>query len=214
MKITACFAILLLLAASGPAADPIRVMILDGQSGGPYHDWKRITPVLKQELQETGLFQVEVATAPAWGGDFSQFKPEFAKYQVVVLNYDGPDWPADLKASFEQYVRGGGGLVAVHAADNAFADWRGFNQMIGVGGWRGRDETAGPLWYFKDGTLISDSTPGRAGSHGARKPFQLTSRAPEHPKGGRPIGRKVLLAEGMVTLGSDKVATHGLMIIP
>ena len=38
------------------------------------------------------------------------------------MNYDAPDerWPAALKASFEQYMTNGGGLVAVHAADNAF----------------------------------------------------------------------------------------------
>ncbi len=71
---------------------------------------------------ETGLFQVDVVTAPPAGGDFSAFHPDFSKYAVVVWNYDAPDerWPAELKASFENYVRGGGGFVSVHAADNAF----------------------------------------------------------------------------------------------
>ena len=59
------------------------------------------------------------------------------------MNYDAPDerWPAALKTSFEQYVRNGGGFVAVHAADNAFPGWQAFNEMIGVGGWRGRTES-------------------------------------------------------------------------
>ena len=39
------------------AANPIKVMLLDGESGGPYHKWKLTTPVLKKELEETGLFQ-------------------------------------------------------------------------------------------------------------------------------------------------------------
>ena len=52
----------------------------------------------------------------------------------------------------------------VHAADNAFPDWRGFNQMAGIGGWRDRNEKAGPLWYIKEGRLVSDNTPGAAGS--------------------------------------------------
>src|SRR5262245_62690593 len=97
---------------------PIRVMLLDGESAGSYHQWQLVTPVLKKELDETGLFQVDVVTAPAPGGDFSSFHPDFAQYQVVVLNYDAPDerWPAELKTSFENYIQNGGGLVIVHAA--------------------------------------------------------------------------------------------------
>jgi len=163
------------------AADPIRIMILDGQSGGPYHAWRLTTQVLKKELEEAGLFQVEVVTAPESGGNFAGFKPDFAKYQAVVLNYDAPDWPPDLQASFEQYVKNGGGVVSVHAADNAFPNWRAFNTMIGVGGWRGRTENAGPHWFYRDGALVSDTAPGAAGSHGARLPFQVTVRNAEHP---------------------------------
>lgn len=165
------------------SATPVRIMILDGESAGSYHKWQLVTPVLKKQLEETGLFQVEVVTAPPAGGDFSQFKPEFSKYRAVVFNYDAPDerWPADLKASFEQYMTNGGGLVIVHAADNAFPGWLAFNEMIGVGGWRDRTEKAGPLWYYQGGKLVSDNSPGRAGSHGNRVPFQLTVRDTSHP---------------------------------
>jgi uncharacterized protein len=163
------------------AAAPVRVMILDGQSAGTYHDWQHTTPVLKKELEDSGLFRVDVVTAPPSGGDFKKFNPEFSQYQAVVLNYDGPDWPAELRTSFENYIQAGGGLVVVHAADNAFPDWRGFNRMIGIGGWRERNEKAGPLWYIKNGRLVSDNTPGSAGSHGARLPFLVTAEQPEHP---------------------------------
>jgi mono/diheme cytochrome c family protein len=165
------------------AAAPIRVMILDGESGGPYHNWQLTTQVLKKELDDPGLFQVDVVTAPPAGSSFGTFKPDFPKYQAVVLNYDAPDerWPADLKAAFERYVTDGGGLVVVHASDNAFPGWTAFNEMIGVGGWRNRNEKAGPLWFFQDGTLKSDSTPGQAGSHGQRLPFRVTVRDPNHP---------------------------------
>ena len=89
---------LAILALAIPAAAaPIRVMLLDGQSGGPYHDWRATTPVMKQELESTGLFQVDVVTAPASGGDFSQFKPDFKKYQVVVSNLDSPEWPSPAR---------------------------------------------------------------------------------------------------------------------
>ncbi|HEX4949652.1 MAG TPA: ThuA domain-containing protein [Blastocatellia bacterium] len=175
--------VLILLALPSFAAPAIRVMLLDGESGGPYHKWQLITPVLKKQLEETGLFQVEVVTAPPANGDYSSFKPEFSKYQVIVMNYDAPDerWPAELKASFETYVRNGGGLVIVHAANNAFGKWKEFNEMIGIGGWRGRNEAAGPLWYFKDGKLMSDNSPGNAGNHGLRQPYQITLRDTTHP---------------------------------
>ena len=169
------------LALQAPAATPIRVMLLDGQSGGPYHAWQQTSPVLKKELEETGLFQVTVVTAPQSDGDFSAFHPDFASYRVIVMNYDAPDWPAPLKTQFEQYVKNGGGLVIVHAADNSFGTWPAYNRMIGIGGWRGRNESSGPLWYYKDDELVSDPTPGSAGAHGARLPFAVTTRAAAHP---------------------------------
>ena len=176
----------IVLASVAVAAQPSRaipVMLLDGESAGRYHDWPRVTDALKKVLDETGLFAVTVVTAPPAGGDFAAFAPQFAKYQAVVMNYDAPDerWPAPLKTSFESYMTNGGGLVAVHATDNAFAGWRAFNEMTGVGGWRARNEQAGPYWFIRDGTLASDPSPGPAGSHGRRTPFQVTARDTTHP---------------------------------
>ncbi len=152
MKRSAIACLVVLAAMVVPrAAPPIRVMLLDGESGGPYHRWQLTTQVLKKELDEAGLFDVAVVTAPPPGGSFSAFKPDFAKYQVVVMNYDAPDerWPAELKTAFERYVSDGGGLVIVHASDNAFPGWTAFNDMIGVGGWRNRTEKAGPFWFYQ-----------------------------------------------------------------
>ena len=126
------------------AAPKIPVMILTGEQGGPYHAWEETTPYLKRMLEETGLFEVTVVVAPPRDGDFSSFRPDWSKFRAVVGNYDAPDerWPDELKASFEAYVRNGGGFVSVHAADNAFPNWREYNLMIGVGGWRGRRRRA------------------------------------------------------------------------
>jgi hypothetical protein len=171
----------LLYAAVAHAASPIRIAILDGQSAGTYHNWRLTTPVLKKELEETGLFDVTVITAPQGDGDFSTFKPDLSRYQAIVMNYDGPDWPADLRAQFEQYVSNGGGVVIVHAADNAFPDWAAYNLMAGIGGWRKRDEHSGPYWYWQDGKMTSDTSPGSAGKHGARLPFEVTIRETGNP---------------------------------
>ena len=179
--ITLFFAIFLF--AFPAQAVPIRVMLLDGESGGPYHKWQMTTPVLKKQLEETGLFQVDVVTAPPAKADFGGFKPEFSKYQVVVMNYDAPDerWSDELKSSFEQYVKNGGGLVIVHAANNAFGKWKEYNEMIGIGGWRGRNQDSGAYWFFKDGKLSSDTSPGNAGNHGLRLPYQISMRETNHP---------------------------------
>jgi type 1 glutamine amidotransferase len=185
MRTIAVAAIVALALTAGVSRGQARVpvMILDGESGGTYHDWQRVTPVLKKMLDETGLFATTVVTAPPPGGDFASFAPAFDSYRAVVMNYDAPDdrWPATLKASFERYVRNGGGLVSVHATDNAFPAWQAFNEMIGVGGWRNRSEQAGPYWFLREGKLASDSSPGPAGSHGRRVPFQVTVRDASHP---------------------------------
>jgi uncharacterized protein len=166
-----------------PAAALIPVMILDGESAGPYHDWQRTTPVLKRILDETGLVATTVVTAPPAGGDFSTFAPAWGRFKAVVMNYDAPDerWPAAVKTSFEEYVRNGGGLVSVHAADNAFPAWSAFNEMIGIGGWRGRTNQSGPYWFVRNGTVTSEAAPGPSGSHGRRVPFQIAVRDAAHP---------------------------------
>ena len=176
-------AALALLAGQTPAATPIPVMLLDGESGGPWHQWQLTTPVLEKALEDAGLFRVDVVTAPAAEGTLTGFRPRFEQYGVVVMNYDAPDerWPADLKSAFQAYVAGGGGLVVVHAANNAFTGWPEFNAMIGVGGWRGRTEKSGPYWYLENGKLVSNDAPGEAGSHGRRVPFAITIRDGSHP---------------------------------
>ena len=45
----------------------------------------------------------------------------------------------DHGQTFADFVRGGGGFVSVHAADNSFPQWADYNRMIGVGGWGGRE---------------------------------------------------------------------------
>src|SRR5580693_9002685 len=104
----------LLLAPVSRAAAPARVMILDGESGGTYHNWQLITPVLKKELDDTGLFQTDVVTAPNHTAGYAGFHPDWSKYKVIVFNYDAPDmWPSELKTSLETYMKDGGGLVTI-----------------------------------------------------------------------------------------------------
>ena len=158
--------------------EPLKALIVDGQNN---HDWKATTPVLKRLLEETGLFTVNVATSPAKGRSMASFKPAFAKYDVVVSNYTGAEWPEETQRALETYMENGGGLVIFHAADNAFPKWKQWNEMIALGGWGGRDEKSGPMVRYRDGKVVLDDSPGRGGTHGPQHAFQVTVRERHHP---------------------------------
>ena len=127
-----------LVATATSAADKRNALIIDGQNN--HGAWPKTTFMMKRYLEDTGLFTVDIArTAFTWQGkdllekyplagvtttatDKPQpdpdFKPAFAKYDVVISNFGfgAAPWPAETQASFEEYVRGGGGLVIVHAS--------------------------------------------------------------------------------------------------
>ncbi|MFQ5808112.1 MAG: HEAT repeat domain-containing protein [Armatimonadota bacterium] len=170
-----------ILAAQGAAVRaqaPLKALIVDGQNN---HAWKDTTPVLKTILEASGRFEVAVATSPPKGESMADFGPAFAGYDVIVLNYNGDAWPEATRNAFVDYVRSGGGVVVFHAADNSFPDWREYNETIGLGGWGGRNETAGPMVRYRDGQIVLDESPGRAGSHPPKHDFLVVIRNAEHP---------------------------------
>ena len=162
---------------SGKSKKMLKALIVDGQNN---HNWKGTTPVLKRLLEETGLFTVDVATSPAKNQPMDSFKPDFAKYDVVVSNYTGDEWPKETQDALVEYMENGGGLVIFHAADNAFPKWKEWNEMIAVGGWGGRNEKSGPKVRYRDGKVVLDHSPGRGGSHGPQHAFQVITRNRHH----------------------------------
>jgi type 1 glutamine amidotransferase len=177
-RIVIIAAVALLLAASANAAPKLKALIVDGQNN---HAWQATTPILQKLLEETGLFTVDVATSPPKGEDMSGFKPNFAAYKLVVSNYNGADWPAETQSAFEAFVRSGGGFVVFHASDNPFRNWKAYNEMIGLGGWEGRNETDGPYFHWRNGKLVSEDKPGPGGHHGKQHEFKVTFRTTNHP---------------------------------
>ncbi len=192
------------LAAPLSAAPQLRALIVDGQNN---HDvWPKSTMMMKSYLEESGRFTVDIVrTRFTWRGakwlpeyplsgdteteDLEQpradpgFTPDFSAYDVVISNFgwQAAPWPDATRAAFETYMRDGGGLVVVHAANNSFPEWAAYNKMIGLGGWGGRDEHHGPYVYYNEaGERIDDTSPGRGGSHGPQHEFQITLREP-HP---------------------------------
>lgn len=176
------FALLTLFALSAAnacsAGEQLKALLVDGQNN---HKWQETTPLIKATLESTGLFTVDVATAPGKNGDMSTFNPTFTDYDVVVSNYNGQPWSESTQKAFSEYVESGGGFVSVHAADNSFPKWSDYNKMIGVGGWGGRTEKDGPYVRWRDGKFERDTEPGRGGSHGKRHPFEVIVRNAEHP---------------------------------
>ncbi len=167
------------MTAVAVAAEPakMKALIIDGQNN---HNWKATTPLLKKYLEETGLFTVDVATAPI-GKDLSSFHPKFSDYQVVVSNYNGQLWSPQTQSAFVKYVEGGGGFVSVHAANNAFPEWPEYNAIIGLGGWGGRNEKSGPYVRLKDGQIVYDTSKGPGGGHGRKHAFKVEIYDTEHP---------------------------------
>lgn len=167
-----------ILLANLHAEPTIKALIITGQNN---HRWDISTPILKDAMEKSGLFQVDVIQTPPQGGDFSSFQPEFQNYHVLVLDYNGDPWPEDVKQKFVAYVENGGGVVIYHAADNAFPEWPEFNKIIGLGGWGNRDERWGPYVRWKDGKVVKDNSPGPGGNHGTQHAFQVVIRDRNHP---------------------------------
>ena len=166
------------LAAVATAA-PMKALIVDGQNA---HNWKETTPILKTLLEETGMFTVDVATSPAPKADMGGFKPDFAAYKLVVLNYQGDAWPEATQKAFVDYVANGGGVVVFHFACAAFTQWKEYNKIIGGGGWGGRTEKAGRYLCWRDGKIVCEVGPaGPSGFHGPQQEFQVEIRNAEHP---------------------------------
>ena len=115
---------------------------------------------------------------PAMDAEWSKWSVDFSKYQAVVVNYNGPDWPKPMQQAFIDYVRGGGGVMLIHAANNGFANWPEFNDMIGLG-WR-KGGFGKCLVVNPDGGVAECCADDSSG-HGAKHPFIVTNRVPEHP---------------------------------
>ncbi|HEY8503676.1 MAG TPA: ThuA domain-containing protein, partial [Gemmataceae bacterium] len=183
-RLTSLFAALtaLALACEAAAAEKIRVLIIDGQNN---HNWEDTTPYLKEQLEKTGRFTVSVSTTPPTNPNqdkatWAKWDPDFSKVDVVLSNYNGPAWPEHVRTKFEKFMRDGGGLVNVHAANNAHQGWDEFEKMTGLlwrgpkGGWRvALDERREPV-RVKPGE-------GPGAGHGPQHAYPVVITDSDHP---------------------------------
>jgi hypothetical protein len=173
------FAMMPVMVADAAPPTKLSLLIVDGMNN---HDWPRATRILKEILTNSGRFVVDVSTSPA--GDASRdawdrWQPDFAKYDVVLSNFNGGHrktsrhWPGKVERALEEYVRGGGGFVIYHSANNSFPNWPAYNEMIGLG-WRGRDFGPSLIVSEDEQVVVIPKGEGRNPGHGPEHDFRVT----------------------------------------
>lgn len=184
MKLFRSLSLAVLLATlfinTSTAAEKLQLLLIDGQNN---HKWQQTTPVLKSFLEESGRFEVEVATTPPKGSPeaaWEKFQPDFSRYDVVLSNYNGELWPKRVQKGLEEFVAAGNGLVIVHAANNAFPQWPEFNQMIGLG-WRNANYGKRLTLNEEGKPVITDKGDGPGAGHGPQHEYAIVTRDVEHP---------------------------------
>ncbi len=179
------------------ANSSIDALLVTGRAN-KYHNWEATSAAINQHLNDAGIFKVtKIVTSPS-GESLDDFKPQWHKYDVVILDYEGEEWIESTKSAFVEYIKNGGGLVLLHASDNSFPNWKEYNDIIGMGGWGAaslhspqlstkgtpkggsRNEKWGPWVYYHNGKLVKDTSPGGT-FHPPGQDFLATTRNFEHP---------------------------------
>lgn len=105
---------------------PIRTLLVTGENN---HDWRFTSRLHADTLEGTGRFNVVIVDDPARG----LAKDEaWRGVELVVLDYNGRDWGRPAREQFESRVRGGVGVVVVHASNNAFPGWEAYERACGL----------------------------------------------------------------------------------
>ena len=130
----------------------IETLLITGENN---HDWARSAPFCRDLMQghASGRFNVRLTEQPS---ELIADRAELSKYQLLFVDYNGPDWGDTAKSNFVEAVRNGTGVCILHAADNAFKGWKEYEEICAL------------LW--RDGT-----------SHGSYHKFDIKITNSEHP---------------------------------
>ncbi|MCI0638686.1 MAG: ThuA domain-containing protein [Gemmataceae bacterium] len=180
-----CTLLVVVFSTAAVAGDrKLRVVLLDGQNN---HKWEVTSPFLKQVLEDSGRFTVEYSTninpkdKRYEGLKNVNFPPDLRKYDVIVSNYNGGNWPKEFNDQLDDALKSGRiGLVIVHAANNSFGGWKEYNLMIGMG-WRGK--SYGKRLKYDDAgkAVLVDAGLDLDTGHRYTGPFKIVVRDPNHP---------------------------------
>jgi len=93
--------------------------------GGTAHPFEACAAILQRALEAGGQFQLEVTEDRAALADPSA-------YDAVILYTVSGELTTDQEQGLVGYVRGGGGLVAIHCANAELEKYGDYTEMIGT----------------------------------------------------------------------------------
>jgi len=162
-------------------AKPVSVLILGGQNN---HNWRLSNPYFEELLDADPDIESTIENSPGRGAkkeDWERWRPNFAKYDCVLLNYNGQMWPEGQRKEFEDYIRGGGTAIVIHAANNAFTGWLEYEKMVALL-WRAPNYGYALDVNDADGSIRRvDPGKGRGMGHGGIFDWVMTTRDAKHP---------------------------------
>lgn len=175
--VAALFGVLIVFAIQPAWAEPLKALILSGQNN---HAWQETTPVLRQILEQSGRFSVEVLEQPQ-----AMTAKSLTGFDVILSNWntfvkDGvKEWPSPARSAFIDFVRGGKGFVSVHAGSSSFYDWDAYQELV-ITSWKLGETGHGPRHTFSV-TPTSEQHPITRGIAPFDTHDELWHRAPLRP---------------------------------
>ncbi len=164
---------------------PIPALLVSGANN---HEWEWTSPAIAAALRESGRFAVTITNEPAQALLDAPRAFAAGELQLLVLDYNGPRWGDAAERAFVDAVRAGCGVVVLHAANNAFAGWTEYEQLVGL---LWRDGTGHGAYHAFDVHVVDPTHPVTAGMADLRlHPDELYHRL-VHTKG---VELRVLLA--------------------
>ena len=161
------FVLYLALAGRLAAAPAIQALIITGHD---HHDWRSTTPYLRHLLDATGRFETRVEEEPA-----GLTAATLAKFDVLILHYNGVRWPDVTEKAVLDFVRQGKGAVALHAAAYTFNGLKTqgpeFHDKEFI-------QAPWPEWFLAVGAAYPKPP---ISGHAGRKVFTVKFTEPNHP---------------------------------
>ena len=93
--------------------------------GGEAHPFEKCASILKKALEEGGQFSLEVTEDRSGLADPSA-------YDAVVMYTGGGQMSRNQEQGLIRFVRGGGGLVAIHCANAEMGNYPDYLEMVGT----------------------------------------------------------------------------------